>query len=278
MSFFKLDLEKCKRDGICSAVCVAGIIRNDENRVPYIEERNNANCIACGLCVAFCPHDACSVEKLDETQFKKIDREALPSFEVVDNFMKSRRSVRSFRDKEISDEDIADVMDIVRYTPSAKNTQATRWVLVKGAENTNKVSEHIADFCESIDIEAAGDNEALKKQIVFNKALARAYRKGRDVFMRGAPYLLVCVMPKDYEWRIEDGNMALAHFEIAATAKGLGACWAGYFTRTVKEYQPLRDMLGITDDEYVAGGQMFGIPVYKTRAVPSRKPLNITYK
>ena len=40
MPFFHLDKEKCKKDGICSAVCVTGIIKNDDERSPYIDEKN----------------------------------------------------------------------------------------------------------------------------------------------------------------------------------------------------------------------------------------------
>ncbi len=32
MPFFHLDKEKCKKDGICSAVCVTGIIKNDDEQ------------------------------------------------------------------------------------------------------------------------------------------------------------------------------------------------------------------------------------------------------
>ena len=71
MSFFHLDKEKCKKDGICSAVCVTGIIKNDEERSPYIDEKNVYKCISCGLCVAFCPHEACYVENLDPNQFSR---------------------------------------------------------------------------------------------------------------------------------------------------------------------------------------------------------------
>ena len=44
MPFFHLDKEKCKKDGICSAVCVTGIIKNDDNHSPYINEKNTHCC------------------------------------------------------------------------------------------------------------------------------------------------------------------------------------------------------------------------------------------
>ena len=97
MAFFHLDKEKCKRDGICSAICVTGIIKNDEERSPYIDEKDVYKCISCGQCVAFCPHEACYVENLDPKQFSKVDMQSLATPEQLDTFIKTRRSVRNFR-------------------------------------------------------------------------------------------------------------------------------------------------------------------------------------
>lgn len=272
MPFYHLDTDKCKKDGICSAVCVTGIIKNDENRVPYVEEKNAVKCISCGLCVAYCPHEACFVENLDPEQFSFVDRTKLPTEEQVDLLIKTRRSVRNFRKDSVSDEILNKIMDNVRYAPSAKNTHNNRWIIVKNKEDVDKIGKFVADYFLELSKIVKDANEALHYKLVSN-----AYSKGKDVIMRGAPHLLISVLPESYAWKAEDGNIALTYFELAAHGHGIGCVWAGYFTSTVRKYKPLRDFLGIKDDEYIAGAQLFGIPVYKTRQITSRKKNDITY-
>lgn len=271
MPFFHLDKEKCKKDGICSAVCVTGIIKNDDERSPYIDEKNTYKCISCGLCVAFCPHEACYVENLDPAQFSKVDRDTLATPEQLDTFIKTRRSVRVFRKNAVDDETINKIMDNVKYAPSAKNTHNNRWIITKSREETVKLGDLVAQYMQE------HISEVPEEHALHYKLLCRAYKSGRDVIMRDAPHIVVSVLPDKYDWKAEDGCTALAYFELSAHAHNIGCVWAGYFTSVARVYKPLRDALGLKDDEYIAGAQLFGVPVYKTRQITSRKPNNITY-
>ena len=113
--------------------------------------------------------------------------------------------------------------------------------------------------------------------VVYNNSVKRVDENGNDVIARGAPHIIISVLPDEYAWKAEDGNTALAYFELSAHAHNVGCVWAGYFTSAARKCKPLRDALGIKDDEYIAGAQLFGNPIYKTRQITSRKPNNITY-
>lgn len=271
MPFFHLDKEKCKKDGICSAVCVTGIIKNDEEHSPYIDEKNAYKCISCGLCVAFCPHEACYVENLDPVQFSKVNRDTLAAPEQIDTFLKTRRSVRVFRNNTVDDATINKIMDNVKYAPSAKNTHNNRWIITKSREETVKLGNLVAQYMQE-NLDKVPEAESLHYKLV-----TRAYKNGKDIIMRGAPHIIISVLPDKYEWKTEDGSIALTYFELSAHAHNIGCVWAGYFTSAARVYKPLRDALGLKDDEYIAGAQLFGNPVYKTRQITSRKPNNITY-
>ena len=189
MAFFHLDKEKCKRDGICSSVCVTGIIRNDEERSPYIDEKNVYKCISCGLCVAYCPHEACYVENLDPAQFSKVDFNSLATPEQLDTFIKTRRSVRNFRKTEVDEETLNKIMDNVRYAPSAKNTHNNRWIITKSREETVKLGDLVAQYMQE------HISEVPEEHALHYKLLCRAYKSGRDVIMRDAPHIVVSVLP-----------------------------------------------------------------------------------
>lgn len=270
MSFFHLNAERCKKDGICSKVCIVGIIKNDENHLPYIDKSQEKSCMACGLCAAFCPHEACYVEKLDEKQFSLIKKAEMPDAAQIDQVLKARRSVRNFRKTSVDSHVLAEVFDAVRYAPTAKNTQNIRWAVTKGMEETDKIRKLMLEYFE----ETAKVTPA--PESIFMKTMIRAYKQGRDVFLRGAPQIAAAVLPKDYIWK-EDAAIAITYFEISAFAHGLGTCWSGYFTAAARKYRPLREAMGISEDEYVGGAVMIGNPVYRPNAIPSRNHVKITW-
>lgn len=270
MSFFHLDVEKCKRDGICARVCVAGIIKNDDERKPYIDEKREKYCISCGLCVAFCPHDACFVENLDKNQFETVNNQIMPSPEQTDMLLKSRRSVRFYKKQTVDGQTLNKIFNSVRYAPSAKNNQSIRWIVSKSREETIRISDLIAEYFDGIS-KNSDTPESMKL-----KTLVKLYKQGNDHFLREAPQIAIAVMPKNHEWKIEDGSIALTYFEIAAHACGVGVCWGGYFTRAARNYIPLQEAIGVGENEFVCGAQFFGYPLYKITKIPSRKNTNIT--
>ena len=97
----------------------------------------------------------------------------------------------------------------------------------------------------------ANINEVPEKDALHYKLLVRAYKNGNDVIARGAPHIIISVLPDEYAWKAEDGNTALAYFELSAHAHNVGCVWAGYFTSAARKCKPLRDALGIKDDEYI---------------------------
>ncbi|MCF0248374.1 MAG: nitroreductase family protein, partial [Synergistes sp.] len=87
-------------------------------------------------------------------------------------------------------------------------------------------------------------------------------KSGEDGVLRGAPHLVSAVVPKDHAWP-EDASIALTYLELAAHALGIGCCWGGFVTRAVRNFAPLREFLGVGDDEYYCGAQMMGIPLLR---------------
>lgn len=53
MSQITVDVNVCKGDGACVAVCLAGVLILNKSGFP--EEVPDNNCILCGHCVAVCP-------------------------------------------------------------------------------------------------------------------------------------------------------------------------------------------------------------------------------
>lgn len=127
----------------------------------------------------------------------------------VKEVVKKRRSVRSYRDKEISDQDLKEVLNSARMAPSASNRQEWKFIVIK--------------------------KEGLKKE------LAEAAQNQK--FVGEAPVVLVAVslnpdriMSCEVPAYAVDLAIAMDHVTLVAADKGLGTCWIGAFSQPkVKE-------------------------------------------
>ncbi len=259
-STFFADQALCTQCGLCAEMCPAGVIRFTKGAFP--EMRAGGECIRCGHCMVYCPVKAARVNDLPESEMLPADASRLPDPETIGLFCRSRRSVRRFKKEPVPKQTLLDILDVARYAPSAKNRQATRWILVYQREK----------------IEAIGDCMARYYfDLPEGKLLARAWKMGVDPIFRGAPHLALAVAPADWPWSRIDAAISLTYLELAALSYNVGACWAGYVTSAVNAYAPLRSLLGIAEEEILCGGQMLGFIGLRAGRIPPREPLRLTW-
>lgn len=264
MPIFQVNVEKCRRDGICSKVCPVMIINNDENGLPFLMPGGAERCIGCGQCVAFCPHGAASLDGLPMERAEKVNRSLMPLPEAVGELMKTRRSVRVFSQKPVPRDVLERIIYMSSFAPTAKNQRKVRWIMVEQPGKIDQIISLVADFFD----EQAGPKPLTPMQRS-SKMLATLARKGKDPILRGARQLAVAVAQND-SWGRSDAAIALSYFELAAHSLGVGCCWSGYFTSACEYSEKLRALLGLEDGEAVHGGQMVGYPGVRATYVPPR--------
>jgi nitroreductase len=186
----------------------------------------------------------------------------LPAPEQIDSLLKSRRSIRSFKDKPADRETILSCLNIARRAPTAKNSQRLHWIVVEGKEKVRELS-----------LEAINGLDASSVQ----PGLLQRWNEGYDFILRRAPSVVVVCAPTEYAWGKEDASIALTYFEMAAKARGVGVCWAGYLTVVAQRHAPLRRLLRVPDGYSVRGAMMVGQSKYTYRRVPPRKPLSVQW-
>jgi len=262
---------------MCSLACPLHLIIQEEpGATPLARKGKEDACIACGHCMSVCPAEALEVGELSADRFAPVRRELRISPEQAGQFLRTRRSVRSYVDRNVPREDLLAVLDLARWAPSGHHSQPVRWTLLATRGAVLTAAGHTADWMRGM-VEA-GDPRA---EALHLDGVVRAFANGKDLICRGAPALAVALAPQPgghAPTPREDAVIAVTYAELAAHGLGLGSCWAGYVTFAAQHHEPLRAFLEVPDGYAVYGGIMLGRPSFRYSAIPPRKELEVAVK
>ena len=264
----EIDRDACTGCGVCSEVCIAGIIEPARGTAPpSVPAEKEGQCLSCGQCEAFCPTGA--VVRGDRAP--PASPAGAVSAKQLALYMKSRRSIRRYRPDPVPRETIEALLDAARYAPSAGNGQPVEWLVIHDPREVQKVAGLVIDWMR----EQVGGDHPMSGYLPH---LIAAWERGTDVICRGAPHLLIAHVPEANPIAPIDAIIALTHVDIAAPAFGLGTCWAGFVAMGAQAYAPLREFYALPEGRVPAYAMMFGYPRYRPQQVPGRKPLQVTWK
>jgi len=145
-------------------------------------------------------------------------------------FIYTRRSVRDYSDREISEEDLEKILKAAFQAPSAANEQPWHFVIVRKRELLNELAE------------------------------AHPYAK---MLKKAAAVIVVCADPKlsKFPYRLWDQDCAAAtqNILLAARMLGIASVWIGIYPREDFDREVKR-ILGIPDDIVVFSMISLGYP------------------
>ncbi|HWR97961.1 MAG TPA: nitroreductase family protein [Candidatus Methanoperedens sp.] len=273
MTRFIVDESKCRRDGICAAVCPVGIIIPGGTSPPALAPGGEELCIACGHCVAACPYGACSLDTMATETCPPVRPEWQLSPEQAEHFLRSRRSIRVYKEAAVDQGRLERLIRVARYAPSGHNTQPVRWLVVSGHEAVRGLAGHVVDWMRML----LQRKPELARRMRLDR-LVTAWDAGKDPVCRGAPHLVVAHAPADDVTAPSAGTLALAYLELAAPSFGLGACWAGYLHMAAPHWPPLRAALALPEKHQLGGAMVVGEPRYRYHRFPLRKEPEIVWR
>ncbi len=157
-------------------------------------------------------------------------------FEVV----KMRRSVRSYLDEDVSDEEIRRLLEAATLAPSAGNCQPWEFVIVRDGKRKEALSKA-----------ALGQRFVAEAPVVI-VVCANVPRTAAHYGSRGASLYV-----------IQDTAAATQNILLAATAMGLATCWVGAF-----DEGKVWEILELPDEVR----PLAIVPVGRPRRVPSMPP------
>ncbi len=189
--------------------------------------------------------------------------------------MRSRRSCRHFKADPVPEESLQALLNAARACPTAKNRQATRYIVV-----TEQIPLLLDQALEALGRIGAFLREHTDKADELRRAenfirWSDQHKSDRtfDPLFFHAPMLLLFV--SDQEGAC-DAAAAASYAELLAPSLGLGCLYSGYFTVCAANSPEIQSTLGLRDGERVVRCLVTGSPKLSFRRTVPRKPADVT--
>lgn len=273
MDLFEINQQTCNQDGICAAVCPAGIIDFEKGKYPAPSAEAEQICIRCGHCVAVCPTASLSHREMALENCPPIQKELHLSLAQCEQFLRARRSIRTYKEQSVPKNELLKLIELARYAPTGHNSQSVQWLVLGNRYELKHLAGMTVEWMRWM--QDAMPEIALSLHL--DRAIGR-WEQGEDVILRDAPNLIVAHAAKDDRTAPTSSTIALTYLELAATSMGLGCCWAGYFHAAATTFPPMMEALPLPEDHQCLGAMMVGYPRFSYYRLPLRKQPKISWR
>ncbi|MBL7174372.1 MAG: nitroreductase family protein [Desulfobacteraceae bacterium] len=271
---FSVNPELCNQDGICVEACGRRIIEmKGEDSVPTPIVGAEELCNNCGHCVVVCPTGALSRETMNPEDCPPIKKDLIISPEQAEQFFRSRRSIRNYKEKPVGRDKLNKLIEIAGYAPSAHNARPVHFLVI---EDTSEVRNLAGMVIEGMRL-MIKDAPELAESLHLDRVVG-FWESGNDPICRNAPHLIIAHAPEIGGMPHEDCVLALAYLELAAPTLGLGCTWAGYIMSAIISHPPFVEALDLPEGHKCFGVMMVGYPKFKFLRIPLRNTLPVTWR
>lgn len=179
-----------------------------DNQKAFIKTQN---CIKCGHCVAICPKFAVSMSGFEDAPVEIKKTTVLNPAHLLEA-LRSRRSIRHFKNRPVEPEILKQIIEAGRLTPTAENAQNVSYIVL---QNEKKQYEKIAVRFFKRLLPLARLIDPTAKNIIID-----------DHFLFKKAPAAILVLSKN---KI-NGALAASNMALMAEAHGLGVLYSGFFT------------------------------------------------
>lgn len=152
--------------------------------------------------------------------------------------MKERRSIRSYKEDPVSDDDLDKILEAARWCQSASNRQSWRFIVIKDKKIIKKLSK-LAPY---------------------------------GSFIKQVPIVIAIIADKkmDPKWYIHNTTMASHQMCLMVWSLGLGTCWIGSLNR-----EKGSELLELGEDEFLTTVLPIGYPKKIPKPTQRKKLVDI---
>jgi len=291
MPQISIDASACSKDGLCAMACTTAVFeQREKGTIPEIVAPER--CFGCGHCVAVCRQGAISHSDYPGDVVHPVRTENRPSYDQVIELVRSRRSQRLFREKEVEHEVIAKVLDAARFAPSGHNEQSTEFIVVQNRETIGRIAASTAAYLGKLARQFESPVGRTVMRFILGRRgaaylgelapelghLASLFDSGTDWIVREPPALvLFCADSAGGSFAGVNANLALQNASLAAEALGLGCFYAGFVVLACDRDSSIGELVSLPSTHRVYGALAMGYPQLKYLNWPERKPAKVTW-
>jgi nitroreductase/NAD-dependent dihydropyrimidine dehydrogenase PreA subunit len=248
-----VDKSKCLRCGACIRDCVVEVLKTDEEKVPYLPPELEKYCLNCQHCLAVCPTGAVSCNGISAENCQPI--QSLPEPEKMLALLRQRRTVRFYKDENVSPEILEKLKESLAWIPTGCNDRSLVFKLVESREEMAFFREETSKMLKFL----------IKTGIMFLlypriKRFLSEILGGKDVIYRNAPHMLIAFVPDKAPCKEADPWIALSYFDLLVQSFGLGSCWCGFAVHAIRHNRKLKKYLNPPKGCKIAAVILFGKP------------------
>ncbi|MBU2549137.1 MAG: nitroreductase family protein [Proteobacteria bacterium] len=275
MTLLTIDHDKCKKDGLCALDCPVGLIRMDTEGDGFPVEVAGAEsaCLKCGHCMAVCPHGALTLDRYPGDAFPEIDKELTVGTAQAIQFLRTRRSIRHYKDRPVEKATIESLIQVARYAPTAGNSQSVQWTVFTNPPDLKTIAQQTIDCLRDI-----VETQPTGTYPPYFPLILAGWDMGVDTVLRGAPALLVASAPQENLSGLVDVTLALSYLELVAVPMGLGTCWVGLVRRALTMWKPIQETIDLPQGHVHFYPMMLGHPQFRYHRLPERREPTINWR
>lgn len=281
----RINPEKCKQCGQCAQICPTNMLVKDNDRV-RVQEDCFLDCIACGHCMMVCPEGAVTVTgrgiSPDDLLTRPADEKKAGADELA-ALMRSRRSVRRFKDQAVEPQLLERIVEMASSAPMSIPPWDIGCTILNNRDEIKHLSnEIIKGYQGFLKIYKPWVFTLMRPWIGrpkqdllthFLRPLAEWYVKGhsegRDVIFYDAPALFIFHYSPYTE--SADATIACTYAMLAAESFGLGSTIIGGASPIIQRNKALSQSLGIPKGNQPDKVLILGHPATHFRKTIKRK-------
>jgi nitroreductase len=129
----------------------------------------------------------------------------------------TRRSIRTYKNEQISDIELETILEAAKYAPSGSNSQSWHFTVVQNAENLTRLNALVREAFKTIVVDHTTYHAKIKGQ--------KAAESPNYNFYYHAPTLIIVSNDREYSNAMADSSLSLQNIFLAAHSLHIGSCW-----------------------------------------------------